>query len=81
MGAAVAPVPDGLAVTGLPVRIPQADRGPGFAGLRPDAAPRPPVPPVTRSADAVRSRLSGYQRGTRRAEQQITRADTERADH
>jgi signal transduction histidine kinase len=83
--AAVAPVPDGLAVTGLPVRVRQANHLPGFAGLRPDEAPRPSVPPVTRSADAVRSRLSGYQRGTRRAEQQITRtgqrADTERADH
>jgi hypothetical protein len=58
---------------------------PGSADPEPDEAPPSPVPPVTRSAEAARSRLGGYQRGTRRAEQQITRtgprADQERADH
>jgi signal transduction histidine kinase len=84
--AAVAvPVSGGLAATGLPVRVPQANRMPGSADLEPFQAPRPPAPPVPRSADAARSRLGGYQRGTRRAEQRITRAgehaDTERTDH
>jgi hypothetical protein len=80
-----APVAGSLAASGLPLRIPQAsipqaNRMPGSAGPEPDEAP-----PVTRSADAARSRLGGYQRGTRRAEQRITgtvkRADQERADH
>jgi hypothetical protein len=83
--AVAAAVPGRLAATGLPVRVPQANRMPGSADLEPFQAPRPPAPPVPRSADAARSRLGGYQRGTRRAEQRITRAgeraDTERTDH
>jgi signal transduction histidine kinase len=81
--AVAAPVAGSLAASGLPLRIPRANRMPGSAGPVPDEAP--PVPPVTRSADGARSRLGGYQRGTRRAEQQITgtgkRVDQERADH
>jgi hypothetical protein len=77
-----APVPGRLAASGLPVRIPQANRLPGSADPEPAEAPPSSVPPVTRSAEAARSRLSGYQRGTRRAEQQITRTGPqERADH
>jgi signal transduction histidine kinase len=83
--AVAAAVPGRLAATSLPVRVPQANRMPGSADLEPFQAPRPPAPPVPRSADAARSRLGGYQRGTRRAEQRITRAgeraDTERTDH
>jgi len=83
--AMAAPAPGSLAASGLPVRIPQANRLPGSAGPEPDEAPPPSVAAATRSADAARSRLGGYQRGTRRAEQQITRdgkrADQERADH
>jgi signal transduction histidine kinase len=83
--AVAASVPGRLAATGLPVRVPRANRMPGSAGLEPFETPRPPLPPVPRSAAAARSRLGGYQRGTRRAEQQITRAgeraDQERADH
>ena len=65
----------------LPVRVPQANRVPGFADPGPGEAPSPAVPPAARSAAAARARLGSYQRGTRRAQQQITRADTERADH
>jgi hypothetical protein len=82
--AVAAPAPGRLAASGLPVRIPQANRLPGTAGPELDEAP-PPSAAAIRSADAARSRLGGYQRGTRRAEQQITRAgkraDQERADH
>jgi hypothetical protein len=78
-----APVAGRLAASGLPVRIPQANRLPGAAGPEPDEAPSTSA--ASRSAAAARSRLGGYQRGTRRAEQQITRtgkrADQERADH
>ena len=82
--AVAAPAPGSLAASGLPVRIPQANRLPGSAGPEPDEAPPPSVAAATRSADAARSRLGGYQRGTRRAEQQMRagkRADQERADH
>jgi len=80
---AAAPVPGRLAASGLPVRIPQANRLPAAAGPEPDEAP-PSAVAATRSADAARSRLGGYQRGTRRAEQQMRagkRADQERAEH
>jgi hypothetical protein len=64
--------------SGLPTRIPQANRISGSAGIRQSEAPQ-------RSAEAARARLSGLQRGTRRADQQITRAakpaDQERTDH
>ena len=83
--AVAAPAPGRLAASGLPVRIPQANRLPGAAVPEPDEGPPPSAAAATRSADAARSRLGGYQRGTRRAEQQITRAgeraDQERADH
>jgi hypothetical protein len=76
--AVAAPAPRRLAASGLPVRIPQANRLPGSAGPEPAEAP-PSAAAATRSAAAARSRLGGYQRGTRRAEQQITRAG-KRAD-
>jgi hypothetical protein len=74
-----------LTTSGLPMRIPQANRISGSAGLEQNEAPQYPQPPATRSAEAARARLSGLQRGTRRAEQQVTRAgertDQERTDH
>jgi signal transduction histidine kinase len=74
-----------LATSELPMRIPQANRISGPAGLEQNKAPQYPQPPATRSAEAARARLSGLQRGTRRAEQQVTRAgerrDQERTDH
>jgi signal transduction histidine kinase len=80
------------AASGLPMRVPRAQPSPGSIGFEqndtphPSPHPAPPAPPpATRSAEAARSRLGGLQRGTRRAEQRITRAeeraDQERADH
>jgi len=85
-GAAPVPVVQGsLTAAGLPTRIPQANRVPGYPGLEENAASQHPVPPALQSAEAARARLSGFQSGTRRAEQRISRAgegaDQERADH
>jgi hypothetical protein len=89
-GAIATPVQGSLTADRLPMRIPQANRIPGSASLEESEAPQHPlsqrpVPSATRSAEAVRARLSGLQRGTRRAEERITRAgeraDQERADH
>jgi hypothetical protein len=88
-GTVATPVQGSLTAAGLPTRIPQANRIPGSPGLEENAAPQRPVPqslvpPAMRSAEAARARLSGFQRGTRRAEQRIPRAgegaDQERAD-
>jgi signal transduction histidine kinase len=79
-----APVQGSLTSAGLPTRVPQANRVSGPSGLEANAASERPVAPL-RSAEAARARLSGLQRGTRRAEQQKSRAgegaDQERADH
>ncbi len=68
---------------GLPVRVPKAARGPGAgppegqgAGLaaRTQGSPvagRGGNPLPQRSPDDARSRLAGFQRGTRRAEGQV----------
>jgi signal transduction histidine kinase len=91
---------DSVTASGLPLRVPQANRVTGGADLEETEvpqywpAPAPPTapptvspvgPPPTRSAEAARARLSGFQRGSRRAEQRLTRAgeraDQERADH
>lgn len=83
--AGAAAAQDSLTTSGLPMRIPQANRISGPADHEQNGAPRYPQPPATRSAEAARARLSGLQRGTRRAEQQVTRAaertDQERTDH
>jgi signal transduction histidine kinase len=83
--AAAAAAQDSLTTSELPMRIPQANRISGPADLEQNEAPRYPQPPATRSAEAARARLSGLQRGTRRAEQQVTRTgertDQERTDH
>jgi hypothetical protein len=85
--AVATPVQGSLTASGLPTRIPSANRIPGSPGLEQNEAPLPhgPVPPAVPSAEAVRARLSGFQRGIRRGEQQVSRAgertDQERADH
>ncbi len=85
MPMATAPVQGSLTSAGLPTRIPQANRIPGSAGLEESTEPRHAVQQPARSAEAARARLSGLQRGTRRAEQQIPRAgegaDQERVNH
>ncbi len=75
------PVHGDQTAAGLPVRIPRANLIPGSVGHRADsraadghgaqapAASRPP-----RSPDLARNRLSGFQRGTRRAKGQTPRA-------
>jgi signal transduction histidine kinase len=73
------PVRGDTTTAGLPVRIPQANLLPGSVGggrHRPDgpeapklAASRPPSSP-----DVARSRLSGFQRGSRRAQGQMPTA-------
>jgi hypothetical protein len=75
------PVRSDSTVAGLPVRIPQANLIPGSAGGGRHAngrvtsraadsheAQTPAAPRPQRSPDRARSRLSGFQRGTRRAE-------------
>jgi two-component sensor histidine kinase len=82
--AAVATAGDSLTASGLPLRVPQASGVSGSVDAEENQAPQPlllSAPPAPRSADAARARLGGLQRGTRRAEQQIARADEERADH
>jgi signal transduction histidine kinase len=64
---------------GLPVRIPQANLLPGSVGggrHRPDRpeAPKPAFSRPPHSPDVARSRLSGFQRGTRRAKGQTPTA-------
>ncbi len=72
---------------GLPMRVPKANLIPGSAaGAQPSAgrtAARPgnsqeaqtlPAPLPQRSPEMARSRLSGFQRGARRAEGQTPRA-------
>jgi hypothetical protein len=73
----------GQSTAGLPVRVPKGARapggspdGPGAVGL-PGRAPGGPAagangnPLPQRSPDQARSRLSGFQRGTRRADGQV----------
>jgi hypothetical protein len=71
------PVRGDSTVSGLPVRVPQANLIPGSAGGGPQAktpaALRPQRIPQRipqRSPELARSRLSGFQRGTRRAKGQ-----------
>ncbi len=63
---------------GLPVRVPKANLIPGSAGARPaEVQPGQPLtsPLPQRSPEMARSRLSGFQRGSRRAEGQQQRAE------
>jgi signal transduction histidine kinase len=80
------PVSGGTTGAGLPVRVPQANRVPSghSAGAGQERDPRLagattaplPAPPSAqrRSPEAARSRLSGFQHGTRRAEAQAPRS-------
>jgi signal transduction histidine kinase len=81
----IAPVQGSLTSAGLPTRIPQANHIPKSSGLVENAASQRPAAPALQSAEAARARLSGLQRGTRRAEQRKPRAregaDQERANH
>ena len=73
------PVRGDTTTAGLPVRVPQANLLPGSVGggrHRPDGqeAPKPAASRPPRSPDVARSRLSGFQRGTRRAKDPATSA-------
>jgi hypothetical protein len=69
----LAPASSGVTTSGLPVRTPRANLVPGTAG-RPQSAGAGPAGPArpagsagpARSADAVRNRLTGFQRGASR---------------
>jgi signal transduction histidine kinase len=56
-----APAASGVTAAGLPVRAPRANLVPGAIGR-----PRPDATGPVRSADAARTRLAGFQRGTDR---------------
>jgi hypothetical protein len=56
-----APAASGVTAAGLPVRAPRANLVPGAIGR-----PRPDATGPVRSADAARTRLAGFQRGTGR---------------
>ena len=88
------PVRGDLTSAGLPTRVPQANLIPGSAGgrsaagapsgahLRPGSGPEaqaPVTPRSPRSPDLARNRLSGFQRGVRRAKG-LTPDDGEGAD-
>ena len=69
-------------VAGMPVRVPHANLIPGSAdgGQRTSSQPVASQGPASsglpqRSADTARSRLSGFQRGARRAEDQASHAE------
>jgi signal transduction histidine kinase len=78
------PVRGDSTAAGLPMRVPQANLIPGsVGGERRAAGPAdhpahalgaPTAPRAPRSADAARNRLSGFQRGVRRAKGQTPRA-------
>ena len=74
------PVRGDFTAAGLPTRVPQANLIPGSAGGgrtsvsgstgRPGSGPEAQTPASPRSPDVARSRLSGFQRGVRRAKDQ-----------
>ena len=87
LGEAPEPVSGGTTGAGLPVRVPQANRvqggqpagagqghDPRLAGTTTAPLPAPPGGGQRRSPEAARSRLSGFQHGTRRAEAQAPRS-------
>lgn len=71
-------VRDGRTVAGMPVRVPGSNLIPGQHGAsRPADGHQMQQPPTVlrqRSPETARSRLSGFQRGARRAEGQASRA-------
>ena len=73
------PVRGDTTTAGLPVRVPRANLLPGSVGggrHRPDGpeAPKPVASRPPHSPDVARSRLSGFQRGNRRAQGQTPTA-------
>ncbi|HJY99583.1 MAG TPA: hypothetical protein VJ305_02615, partial [Streptosporangiaceae bacterium] len=86
------PVRGDVTAAGLPTRVPQANLIPGSAAggrsaganapNRPGSGPAqaPITPRSPRSPDVARNRLSGFQRGVRRAKG-LTPDDGEGADH
>ena len=69
----LAPTSSGVTTSGLPVRTPRANLVPGAAGRPPSGGPGPAgpgdpagAPGPARSADAIRNRLAGFQRGASR---------------
>ena len=77
-GAAPEPESAGLTGAGLPQRVPRSSRVAEHQQAVAVTAPMPTQPQrgpqATRSPEAARSRLSGLQHGTRRAEAQASRA-------
>jgi HAMP domain-containing protein len=72
--ASLAPVSEKTGA-GLPKRVPKAHLVPGSAAARPGNQPQsdaPPLPP--RTADAVRGRMSSFQRGVRRGRHALIEA-------
>jgi signal transduction histidine kinase len=79
------PVRGDFTAAGLPTRVPQANLIPGSAGggratssgatSRAGSGPEAPTPIQPRSPDVARSRLSGFQRGVRRAKDPTTTPD------
>ncbi|HEX4833644.1 MAG TPA: nitrate- and nitrite sensing domain-containing protein [Trebonia sp.] len=61
------PMTAGLTGAGLPMRMPRGDRAPVPASA-PLAAPADQAPLASRSPESARSRLGGFQHGSRRAE-------------
>jgi signal transduction histidine kinase len=72
--AAVAPVSNGTTTAGLPVRVPRANLVPGTAG-----GAQPDKPPISRSASALRDRLSGFQHGTSQGRAALNRDGQDQA--
>jgi hypothetical protein len=69
----LAPTSSGVTTSGLPVRTPRANLVPGAAGRPPSGGPGPAgpgdpagAPGPARSADVIRNRLAGFQRGASR---------------
>ena len=82
------PVRGDRTIAGMPVRIPRANLLPGSAGGRqpPDGRlgdgdqEQTPATPRPRSPEAARSRLAGFQRGSRRAEGRASSAEGRKTD-
>ncbi|HTX29531.1 MAG TPA: nitrate- and nitrite sensing domain-containing protein [Streptosporangiaceae bacterium] len=81
------PVHGDFTTAGLPTRVPRANLIPGSAAgggtSRPGSGPEtqtPTTPRSPRSPDVARSRLSGFQRGARRAKEGLTPDSGEGAD-
>jgi signal transduction histidine kinase len=70
----LAPTSSGVTTAGLPVRVPRANLIPGAI-----SGPQPDAPGPARSADAVRDRLSGLQRGVGQGRAAVDRGGHDQA--